>query len=257
MCVFWDKHNVLQLARVGHFLWRFLCKHCSCQMYKSNWGLKLIPWWSYHTHGINFLLWSSTFGVDRGEFSLSIHCFCVEHCHKRPIFFFLSSVMIFFWNRLFLCFERRLIAIKYVIFFIRLTKSIKKPNAQFTHFSYLFHVAADCGFGCDEVRWYFSCNFGRLAFPQFSKSILIQIWWASGFIFRWRITRTKLWNQVWNLVVIKDTLAINTKKFLDCFCSVFVILKLPRYYMSNMHIFHFKRPAIINKILMRTFSQRK
>ena len=42
----------------------------------------------------------------------------------------------------------------YTIFLILLTKSMKKPNVQLVQFSYLFQVAADCGSGCVEVKYF-------------------------------------------------------------------------------------------------------
>ena len=39
------------------------------------------------------------------------------------------------------------------------------------------------------------------------------------------------------LLPSNDTIAVNTRNVLDCFCSVFVILKLRQHYIANMH-FH-------------------
>ena len=72
----------LKLMNVGCFFRGFSCIHCSCWEYKSALSIWLqlknskwiIPWWSYHTHGITFLPWSSAFVVDWRDSSLSIQC---------------------------------------------------------------------------------------------------------------------------------------------------------------------------------------
>ena len=58
----------------------------------------------------------------------------------------------------------------------------------------------------------------------------------------WHIAATKPWKVDLDLAVSNDTLAINITIFLSCFCNVFVILKLPQHYISNMpfQIFHFR-----------------
>ena len=45
-----------------------------------------------------------------------------------------------------------------------------------------------------------------------------------------------------DLAVSNDTLAINTSKFFSGFCKIFIILKLPEHYMSNIHfqLLHFR-----------------
>ena len=88
----------------------------------------------------------------------------------------------------------------YTIFLILLTKSMRKPNVQLAHFSYLFQVVADC-----ELQ--FSSIFGWTAFHW--KSILIKVWQVSwsGFISQWRTNRTKLQIQVLDLLMV-NTLSL-------------------------------------------------
>ena len=41
----------------------------------------------------------------------------------------------------------------YTTFLILLTKSMRKPNIQLAHFSYLFQLTLDCGLGCVEFKY--------------------------------------------------------------------------------------------------------
>ena len=97
---------------------------------------------------------------------------------------------------------------------------MRKPNTQAVHFPIFF-------------KWWQIMNyllrssinhqvlFAQIRFHQFSKSILIMVWWAFryGFISQWHINRMKLWKLA--LVSVRnDTLAINTTNFLGCLCSV-------------------------------------
>ena len=76
---------------------------------------------------------------------------------------------------------------------------------------------------------YFCANCITLNISKYVKQGLERIGLVSS------LAGTKLRKPVSDLAVINDTLTINTTIFLDCFCSIFVILKPPQHNMSNMH----------------------
>ena len=75
------------------------------------------------------------------------------------------------------------------------------------------------------------------------------------------VHRLTTYRQNWTSLKLEgQTLAINTRNFLSRICSVFVYLKLPQYYISNMHFqfLHFGGVVeFIDLIIILTFSRLK
>ena len=109
----WRRKMFLLLMRAGCFLKRFSCACCSCWESKSAWivGLQLenskwrVRRWFHHSHSISFFLWTFAFGLNWGNSSP----------FAFNIINFLWPVIIFLTNTLFLCLERRLIAMDIVV----------------------------------------------------------------------------------------------------------------------------------------------
>ena len=46
--------------------------------------------------------------------------------------------------------------------------------------------------------------------------------------------RIKFWKAIWDLAVSHDTLAVNMRNLLSCFCCIFVILKLLQHHVKYL-----------------------
>ena len=140
-----------------------------------------------------------------------------KYCHKRPICKDILKKWVIYlpWKTYWY---------GYAIFLIFLTKSMRNPNTQLVHFSYLFEVASDCRLGCVRSRanfWVLLCILQSLL--KCLDRGLMSIW--SWFIFQWQITRMNLWKPVSDLAVSNDTLTINLSNFLSYFCGILFSLK--------------------------------
>ena len=169
-----------------------------CVQFKSEWKLT-IPRWSHHALCLNFL-W----------------CQLRRFIHFNPLLFALSIVTkdSFFvtcnYNL-----EKRIVSLSSKKWKCDLPYSSHQESEEPKNRTCSLFLYFSSGLGFFEIKCSFSSTFVRVAFHQFFKSILIELWWTSWseFISQWYITWTKLWKSVLNFVLNNDSLGYKRQDF--------------------------------------------
>ena len=137
--------------------------------------------------------------------------------------------MIYLRKRSLFCFEIRLVAMDMQSSLYFSLSVWETQTSCLLPFPTFFQVAANCGFRCTEVKFYFSSTWYRSYSSNFLKT--------PG---SWSLTfpQRKHWKTISDLEVSNYNLTINTTNVLSYFCSVFLFLNLHKI-TCHMYIFQF------------------